>query len=128
MTTWILGCGAVGRLVAEKELARGDRVVAVTQRSETISNVEPFLINFDGSPQTYPQLPEPENMYCFYPPPPKGQIDSRTQHVITFLASCKRKPRRVVLISTTSIYGDCQGEWVDESRPPNPQTDRAKRR
>jgi nucleoside-diphosphate-sugar epimerase len=37
-------------------------------------------------------------------------------------------PRRIVLISTTGIYGNCQGEWVDETRPPNPQADRAHRR
>ncbi len=128
MTILILGCGAVGKLVAEKELTRGHRVVAVTQRSETIPDVDSFLINFDDSPQTYPRLPEAESIYCFYPPPPTGQADFRTRHVITFLTSWKRKPRRVVLISTTSVYGDCEGEWVDESRSPNPQTDRAKRR
>jgi nucleoside-diphosphate-sugar epimerase len=35
---------------------------------------------------------------------------------------------RIVYISTTGVYGDCQGDWVDESRPPNPQVDRARRR
>ena len=37
-------------------------------------------------------------------------------------------PRRLVLISTSGVYGDCQGDWVDETRTPNPQTDRARRR
>jgi nucleoside-diphosphate-sugar epimerase len=26
------------------------------------------------------------------------------------------------------VYGDCAGEWIDETRPPNPQTERALRR
>jgi len=34
----------------------------------------------------------------------------------------------VVYISTTGVYGDCGGAWVDESRPVNPLAPRAKRR
>jgi nucleoside-diphosphate-sugar epimerase len=46
-----------------------------------------------------------------------------------FLAAiAPRPPRRIVYISTTGVYGDCQGEWVDETRAPNPTADRARRR
>ena len=37
-------------------------------------------------------------------------------------------PVKLVLISTTGVYGDCNGDWIDESRPVNPQADRAHRR
>jgi len=37
-------------------------------------------------------------------------------------------PRRFVYLSTSGVYGDCAGEWVDETRPPNPRTERAMRR
>ncbi len=30
--------------------------------------------------------------------------------------------------STSGVYGDCQGEWVSETRPVNPATPRARRR
>jgi nucleoside-diphosphate-sugar epimerase len=33
-----------------------------------------------------------------------------------------------VYISTSGVYGDCGGEYVDETRPVNPQTSRAIRR
>jgi nucleoside-diphosphate-sugar epimerase len=33
-----------------------------------------------------------------------------------------------VYLSTSGVYGDCAGEWVDETRPTNPQTERAMRR
>jgi nucleoside-diphosphate-sugar epimerase len=33
-----------------------------------------------------------------------------------------------VYISTSGVYGDCGGEWVDETRVVNPQTPRAVRR
>lgn len=38
------------------------------------------------------------------------------------------QPRRILYISTTGVYGDCGGEWVDETRPVNPGVDRAWRR
>jgi nucleoside-diphosphate-sugar epimerase len=37
-------------------------------------------------------------------------------------------PRRFVYISTSGVYGDCAGARVDETRPPRPQIDRARRR
>jgi nucleoside-diphosphate-sugar epimerase len=44
------------------------------------------------------------------------------------ILNASRLPTRVVLISTTGVYGDCRGAWVTEDRPPNPQADRARRR
>ena len=39
-----------------------------------------------------------------------------------------RNPARLVYISTTGVYGDCGGAWVDEDRSVQPQADRARRR
>jgi len=37
-------------------------------------------------------------------------------------------PRRLVYISTTGVYGDCAGAWLDETRPLRPASARAVRR
>ena len=37
-------------------------------------------------------------------------------------------PEKIVLLSTTAVYGDCNGEWIDETAEVNPQTDRGRRR
>ncbi len=37
-------------------------------------------------------------------------------------------PQRFVYLSTSGVYGDCQGARVDESRAPRPANDRARRR
>ena len=42
-------------------------------------------------------------------------------------ASASRRPR-IVYASTTGVYGDCGGAWLDETRPVAPANDRAKRR
>lgn len=59
------------------------------------------------------------------PPPPSGERDTRTANLLSAL---QRSPARIVYISTSGVYGDCQGQKVDETRPVNPQTPRARRR
>lgn len=62
------------------------------------------------------------------PPPNEGCRDSRTTHLLRALAGGRSLPQRFVYLSTTGVYGDCGGDWVDESRRLHPQTDRARRR
>ncbi len=62
------------------------------------------------------------------PPTGSGSRDERTRNLVAALAGARMLPRRVVYISTSGVYGDCGGAWVDESRPVHPQTDRARRR
>jgi nucleoside-diphosphate-sugar epimerase len=61
------------------------------------------------------------------PPPAHGHRDPRTAHLLRALARGGRATR-VVYASTTGVYGDCAGAWVDETRAPHPETDRAWRR
>jgi nucleoside-diphosphate-sugar epimerase len=62
------------------------------------------------------------------PPTESGARDARTRNLVAALAGARMLPRRVVYISTSGVYGDCGGAWVDESRPVHPETDRARRR
>ncbi len=62
------------------------------------------------------------------PPPSQGLRDTRTAHLIAALARAKSLPQQFVYISTTGVYGNCGGAWVDETRPARPQTARAQRR
>lgn len=57
-----------------------------------------------------------------------GERDERTRHLIAALSSHGMLPRRVVYISTSGVYGDCRGEWVDETRALAPGSARARRR
>lgn len=38
------------------------------------------------------------------------------------------KPYHITYVSTTGVYGNAQGDWINERTPLNPQSDRAKRR
>lgn len=77
-------------------------------------------------PANLPEIPSKQALiYYFAPPPPQGNHDSR---LANFLATLTQTPRKIVYISTSGVYGDCKGAWVDETTPPAPRTDRAKRR
>ncbi|KQR90356.1 NAD(P)-dependent oxidoreductase [Burkholderia sp. Leaf177] len=43
-------------------------------------------------------------------------------------AAARSRPVRVVYASTSGVYGDCGGAWIDETRPVRPDNGRAKRR
>jgi len=66
-------------------------------------------------------------LYHFAPPPATGTTDSRIHNLVAAIAP-DRLPQKVVLISTTAVYGDCHGAWISESTQPQPQSDRGLRR
>ena len=72
----------------------------------------------------------------FAPPPGTGKSDTHTRNLLAALSNASRAkharpgmlPRRFVYISTTGVYGNCDGEWIDETRRLKPESARAKRR
>ncbi|WP_322521800.1 NAD-dependent epimerase/dehydratase family protein [Guyparkeria halophila] len=59
------------------------------------------------------------------PPPRRGQTDTR---LAKWMAEASNPPSGLIYISTTGVYGDRGGNWVDESTPPAPAHDRGHRR
>jgi len=131
MHTLIIGFGDIGHRVAALELALGHTVTALIRDKKKLEaakqdGVEPLLADLD-QPETLARQPlEGSRIYYFAPPPPAGTHDSRMGNWLSSIGVSK--PAAVIYISTTGIYGDCHGEWVDEKQPPNPTADRAKRR
>ena len=62
------------------------------------------------------------------PPPSSGTADTRTANLLVALEGRRILPTRFVYISTSGVYGDCDGALVDESRRIHPQSARAIRR
>lgn len=128
----IVGCGDIGERVAAQERAQGRRVAGLVRSGESAqrlraAGIRPLIADLDA-PESLRDLPVRDALiYYFAPPPGKGVTDPRMQAFVSVLESAG-PASRVVLISTTGVYGDCRGEWVTEDRPPNPQADRAKRR
>jgi nucleoside-diphosphate-sugar epimerase len=127
----IVGCGYVGRRVAALHLARGEPVLGVVRSEASAQALERAGIAAapaDLDAALLPDLPtRGTGVYYFAPPPERGTTDPRIAAFVASLAQ-SGQPRRIVYVGTTGIYGDCGGEWVDESRPANPSVDRARRR
>lgn len=62
------------------------------------------------------------------PPGPNGTEDHRTRHLLAALSQGGSLPRRLVYVSTTGVYGNCNGAWIDETQPRYPCSDRGRRR
>jgi len=128
----IIGCGDIGERVARLERFEGCQVAGLVRsegsaRRLRATGIQPITADLDV-PTSLHELPvKGALIYYFAPPPEKGVTDPRMETFVSFF-STSEPPTRVVLISTTGVYGDCAGEWVTEDSPPNPQADRAKRR
>lgn len=60
-------------------------------------------------------------------PPAASGLDGRTRNLLSALSSGVL-PERMVYISTSGVYGDCKGAWVNETHPLNAESSRALRR
>lgn len=132
MNILIIGCGDIGRRVAALEIADGHVVHALARSDDSARTLSQFgLRPIRGdldAPDTLAGLPSPDAIvYHFAPPPPSGHSDPRT-HALLAALDTTAPPARLVYISTSGVYGDCQGDWVNEDRPPRPQSDRSRRR
>jgi nucleoside-diphosphate-sugar epimerase len=130
MSDLIIGCGYIGLKVTQALQKQGHHVTAVTRSTARKINllaadISTEQVDLDDANASIPVADNIECLYYFAPPPAKGQTDLRIQRA---LSSLSQLPKRIVLISTTGVYGDCQGAWIDETQALNPQADRAKRR
>lgn len=129
----IMGCGDIGRRVALLYQNDAQHSIACTGWARSYDTIEKAqqlgiemgFIDLDSGLPLDAQVFQDVQLFWFAPPPPAGGLDNRLR---TFLSQVQGAPSRIVLISTTGVYGDCQGEWVDENTPVNPSADRAKRR
>ncbi len=140
-TLLIVGFGDVARR-ALPELSAHYHVVALVRTTDgaaqaTRLGATPVVGDLDR-PETLASLAGiAECVLHLAPPDARSDRDHRTRSLVdalsarTMLAHANgaiRRLERVVYVSTSGVYGDCGGTRVDESRPVNPQSDRARRR
>jgi len=126
---WIVGCGDIGRRVSR--IYENDTVHGIVSSQESAIkceqiSIEPHIIDLDSDFTLEQREFADADIYYFVPPPPTGTKDTRLKRFLKQLS--QQPPRRIVLISTTGVYGDSGGEWIDENMPLNPKSDRAVRR
>jgi len=123
----IVGCGYLGLEVARRWLREGHAVQALTrtpERAEQLAQwgLQPLLGDLT-LPDSLPRWSSIETLLLAV------GLDRRSGHsqrevyiegLRHLIERCERPPRRVVSISSTSVYGQTAGEWVDENSPTEP--------
>ncbi|MCL4108368.1 UNVERIFIED_CONTAM: hypothetical protein GTU68_065396 [Idotea baltica] len=130
-TIWIVGCGDIGRRVAA--LYQDRELHGIVSSAESASLCEQLsiyskILDLDSSYSLESDSFSGADIYYFAPPPPVGAKDTRLKRFLNQISEDSELPRRLVMISTTGVYGDSGGEWIDENTPVNPKADRAVRR
>ena len=128
----IIGCGDIGRRVAHLYRRHDTPVFALTRNTTTAETlpsqgITAYVGDLDH-PDTLPKLPSTHSLlFYFASPPARGEDDPRLRGFLNHIPR-EGLPRKMIYISTSGVYGDCQGAWVTELSPPKPGTDRARRR
>lgn len=128
----IIGCGYIGNMVAKNYLQHDIPVTALVRSQASAerldeAGISSHVVDLSTPLETSITF---KNSRCFYfaPPPSEGITDTHTKHLLAAISAKKDFPEKIVYISTTGVYGDCQGRWIDENEPLKPHADRAKRR
>ena len=127
----IIGCGDVGMRMLPI-LVKTHRVFVLTSQKEKMAyfrsqGVVPIYGNLD-QPSTLSRLIHlAPSVIHLAPPNNFGAVDLRTKALLQVLGQ-GQQARHLIYISTTGVYGDCQGDLVTEIRTPNPKSARGQRR
>lgn len=124
----IAGCGYVGTELGLRLVDRGHAVWAVRQRASLLPpELHPHSADLTD-PDAVAKLPFPFDFVVFAAAPAAGTEEAYEQAYIHALsrvleaASNRRPPKRVLLTSSTSVYAQSDGGWVDESSPTRPSS------
>lgn len=133
MKVLIIGCGYVGKRFAEEALSRGWEVCALTRSDERAAQffekgITPVVGNvLDANSLNDLQAAD----LCLYAVGyDRSASDDKRDVYITglenVLAAIHENIPRLIYVSSTSVYGESNGSWVNEKTDPNPANDSGK--
>tara|TARA_R110002049_G_scaffold252264_1_gene427190 strand:- start:326863 stop:327765 length:903 start_codon:yes stop_codon:yes gene_type:complete len=128
----IIGCGFLGSYLAKLLLNNQQNPTCVVQSESSCQTLvdrqlHAVICDLDTPIRDQPEWAAHIDQAYYLAPP--SHTDNDDHRIENFLNLCKSSPpRKIVYISTSGVYGDCQGNWVTEDHPLAPVTARAKRR
>jgi nucleoside-diphosphate-sugar epimerase len=124
----IAGCGYVGTALGLRLAAAGHMVWGIRRSAEGLPPGIRHLAADLTAPETLEDLPAGLDV-VFYTAAPNGSEEAAyraiyvdgLRHVLEALLRQHQSPRRVLLTSSTAVYAQSTGEWVDETSRTEPQ-------
>lgn len=119
----IIGCGYIGSEVALRWTKKGHQVTATTRhmkRLDSLSKIAKKSLIFKGTSEEelIPLISTNEVILVTIAPDSPEQYGStylQTANMFRHLALEMNEPRYLIYTSSTSVYGDHHGLWVDET-------------
>lgn len=122
---FIFGLGFSGRAIARRLVGAGWTVAGTTRSGEAMDLPGVEVHRFGpGHPLDPAALRGVTALLSSVPPDPRG--DPVLDGMGAAIAACR--PDWIGYLSTTGVYGDHDGGWVDETTPVAPSQDRSHRR
>jgi nucleoside-diphosphate-sugar epimerase len=121
-TCLILGCGYLGTRVASLWLQQGRRVIAATRNANHLPpGVTPFVCDV-LQPDSLRTLPEVDTVLYAIGFDRSSGATMRNVYVdgLANVLAHLPAPKRFLYISSSSVYGQTDGGWVDETSPTEP--------
>lgn len=130
----ILGCGYVGIELGRQLTEAGFDVVGVRRSADGLAAIESAGFTAMKADLTAPETLEslPDARWLVFAASSGGRGADAAQRIfvdgletaIEAYGTRSSPPERLVYTSSTGVYGDHDGEWVDESTPIDPTTDK----
>jgi nucleoside-diphosphate-sugar epimerase len=127
MNRLILGCGYLGRRVADAWIVQGDGVTAVTRSASRADDLRrqglTALIADVLKPESLGGLPEVETVLYAIGLDRASGATMRSVFVegLRNVLAALPAPKRFLYVSSSSVYGQSDASWVDEDSPTEPQ-------
>lgn len=122
----LAGCGDLGLRVAQRLLARGDEVWALRRQQPMHDGDGIHWLRGDLTlPETLRGWPPDITQLVYLPTPDRRDAAAYRatfvdglRHLLDALGHDRLQ--RVLLVSSSAVYGEHGGDWVDEDTPPAP--------
>lgn len=124
----IIGCGYLGKAAALKWKADGHEITVTARSLERAYDLRPFadLVYILGD--DWHDLIEKQDVVLLSIAP-----DAKSDYLQTYLRTAEAlissvgdsSVSQIIYTSSTSVYGEHEGEWVDENTPPRPANSNA---
>ncbi|SEO60178.1 SDR family oxidoreductase [Aquisalimonas asiatica] len=123
----IAGCGDLGGGVGERLAAEGHSVWGLRRRPELVpAAITPVAGDF-SRPDGLPELPPDLDTVYFIATPGRFEDEAYRlafvegmRNLLAQLDAQAQSPRRIIMVTSTAVYGVTDGSWVDEDTPTEP--------
>lgn len=121
----IAGCGDVGTRLGLRMVEQGWRVLGMRRNLAALpAAIEPLAgdLHADACPPDWPQGPLDYVVYCAAATR-HDEVGYRAAYVdglrrvLGWLEQHGQRPRRILFASSSGVYGQQEGEWIDEGSP-----------